>query len=41
MEYIIREMYPQEYPLLAKFLYESIFQREGEVTASQDYNQPA
>ena len=30
MEYIIREMYPQEYPLLAKFLYESIFQREGE-----------
>ena len=30
MEYIIREMYPQEYPLLAEFLYESIFQREGE-----------
>ena len=30
MEYIIREMYPQEYPLLAEFLSESIFQREGE-----------
>lgn len=30
MKYIIREMYPQEYPLLAEFLYESIFQRENE-----------
>ena len=30
MKYTIREMYPQEYPLLADFLYESIFQREGE-----------
>lgn len=30
MKYTIREMYPQEYPLLADFLYESIFQREGD-----------
>lgn len=28
MEYIIREMEVQEYPLLADFLYEAIFQRE-------------
>lgn len=30
MKYKIREMCPQEYPLLAEFLYESIFQREGD-----------
>lgn len=28
MDYIIREMKPQEYPLLADFLYEAIFQRD-------------
>uniref|UniRef100_UPI0006CF2E07 GNAT family N-acetyltransferase n=1 Tax=Clostridium sp. NkU-1 TaxID=1095009 RepID=UPI0006CF2E07 len=28
MKYIIREMYAQEYPLLADFLYEAIFQRD-------------
>lgn len=28
MKYIIREMYAHEYPLLADFLYEAIFQRD-------------
>lgn len=30
LEYQIREMLPQEYPLLDDFLYEAIFQREGD-----------
>lgn len=30
MEYLIREMRIEEYPILEKFLYEAIFQRDGE-----------
>ena len=30
MEYKIRQMYPNEYPYLKKFLYEAIFQKDTE-----------
>lgn len=37
MDYIIREMLPQEYGLLYNFLYEAIFIPEG-VEAPQKHN---
>ena len=42
MKYLVREMQPQEYPLLKEFLYEAIFQRdENNLLPKTIINDPA
>ena len=42
MKYLVREMRPQEYPLLEEFLYEAIFQRdENNLLPKTIINDPA